>query len=231
MGNMSKAKKVRMQRYHVRQQTCSKKRSRFQHRVTNYAGVCLLLSSLGFTSRAEERDASLYVTFKKCYMCHKKDKTGNQYKVWQGTPHAAAFKTLGSVASKEVAASLGIEDPQTSGKCLRCHSTAYNFTEEVQTDQLSVEDGVTCQSCHGPAKLYKSKEVHAVDLDKAIELGMIYPNKKECTICHNTDSPTWDPERYTTSDGRKVGFDTNAAYEKIKHEIPEQTTAKPKDSK
>ena len=227
---MSLTKKVRTHWGHTGQPPSSKKRTKFQHKATTYMGICLLFLSLGVVSHAEERDASLYVTFKKCYMCHKKDKTGNQYKVWQGTPHATAFQTLGSVESKEVAASLGIEDPQTSGKCLRCHSTAYNFTETIQTDQLKVEDGVTCQSCHGPAKLYKSKEVHAVDLNKAIELGMVYPNKKECTICHNTDSPTWDPERYTTTDGRKVGFDTDAAYEKIKHEIPGQTAAGHKGS-
>jgi hypothetical protein len=30
----------------------------------------------------------------------------------------------------------------------------------------------------------------------------------------------WKPDRYTTKDGRKVGFDAELAYEKIKHPNP-----------
>jgi hypothetical protein len=49
---------------------------------------------------------------------------------------------------------------------------------------------------------------------------MVYPAMKSCAQCHNDQSPTWKADRYTTKDGRKVGFDPDQAYPKIKHENP-----------
>ena len=168
---------------------------------------------------AQDLDPSKLVTVKKCGMCHKKAASGNQYGKWQKMGHAKAFENLGSDEAKAVAAKLGIEDPQKSGKCLKCHSTAYLFTETLQSEIVSVEMGVTCQSCHGPGAGYKKKSVMA-DREKAIAGGMIYPAKeKSCTKCHNDESPTWKADRYTTDAGPS-GFDADQAYEKIKHEKP-----------
>ena len=86
--------------------------------------------------------------------------------------------------------------------------------------KIAVEEGVTCESCHGPGKDYKSKSVMS-DHKKCIENGMVYPATKSCAICHNDTSPTWKPDRYT-KDGKPVGFDAEQAYEKIKHPIPEE---------
>lgn len=172
-------------------------------------------------THAQDRDAANYVGLKTCGMCHKKDATGNQFAKWQAGPHAKAYETLASDESKAAAEKLGIADPQKSGKCLKCHSTAYNFTEEVQTDKIEVASGVTCQSCHGPGKKYKSKTVMQ-DRQKCIENGMVHPATESCALCHNEESPFWNPERYTTKDGKKVGFDAEQAYEEIKHPNPEK---------
>jgi hypothetical protein len=170
----------------------------------------------------QQGDPAKLVSLKKCVMCHKKEDKGNQYGVWQKLGHARAFETLGSGKAKEVAAALGIEDPQSTGKCLKCHSTAYYFTEERQSKDLNVEDGVSCQSCHGPGADYKKKSIME-NREESIANGMVYPAKeKSCTLCHNEGNPTWKPDRYTTADGRKVGFDPIQAYEKIKHENPEK---------
>ena len=119
-----------------------------------------------------------------------------------------------------VAAKLGIDDPQTSGKCLKCHSTAYFFTETLQSEAVAVEDGVSCESCHGPGADYKKKSIMQ-SREESIANGMVYPALvKSCTQCHNDTGPTWDPERYTTASGEKTGFDPVQAYEKIKHERP-----------
>ncbi|HEY5652959.1 MAG TPA: multiheme c-type cytochrome [Pontiella sp.] len=179
-------------------------------------GVCIFAISAAFG----EGDPSKLVGIKKCAMCHKKDETGNQYAKWQTMGHSKAFDRLGTEEAKAVAAKLGIDDPQTSGKCLKCHSTAYFFTEEKQTEEVAVENGVACQSCHGPGADYKQKSV-MVDRDAAIANGMVYPAKeKSCTKCHNDTSPTWKNDRYTLPSGEKVGFDVDQAYEKIKHERP-----------
>ncbi len=169
---------------------------------------------------AQHGDPANLVSIKKCAMCHKKEDKGNQYGKWQAMKHAKAYELLATEEAKAVGAKLGIDNPQASGKCLKCHSTAYFFTEELQTEEVAVENGVSCQSCHGAGADYKKKSVMQ-DHDAAVAAGMVYPAKeKSCVRCHNDTGPTWDPNRYTLPDGTKTGFDVNQAYEKIKHERP-----------
>lgn len=188
---------------------------------TKVGGACLVVLVLLVSVSihyAAGRDASKYAGTKSCKMCHKKDEKGNQYGKWESAMHSKAYTNLASDESKAVAKKLGIADPQKSPKCLKCHATAYNNTESVATDKVAVEEGVTCESCHGPGKDYKSKSTMQ-DQKKSIENGMIYPATKSCAMCHNDTSPTWKPDRYT-KDGKPVGFDADQGYEKIKHPNP-----------
>ena len=173
----------------------------------------------GTTARADGRDPANLAGSKTCGICHKKEESGNQLGVWQGSPHAKAFEILASAEAKATATKLGIDDPQKSGKCLSCHATAYNFTESSATEKIKVEEGVSCESCHGPGKKYMAKSTME-DREKAIAAGLIHPASKSCELCHNDKNPNWNPERYTTKDGKKVGFDYEQAYEKIKHPDP-----------
>lgn len=176
---------------------------------------------LAVNTQAEEgRDASLLGGVKSCKMCHKSEKKGDQFSKWEASPHAKAYEKLGTPEAKAVAAKLKIDDPQKSGKCLSCHSTAYNWTEEKKTDVVPVEEGVSCESCHGPGKNYKGKDTMK-SREESIKAGMIYPATKSCERCHNDKSPNWNPERYTTKDGKKVGFDPEQAAKKIEHPDPD----------
>ena len=38
--------------------------------------------------------------------------------------------------------------------------------------------------------------------------------------CHNEESPTWNPEKYTRADGTKVGFDFEQAKKLTEHPNP-----------
>lgn len=176
--------------------------------------MCAALAVMLIGTVAEERDAAKYSGTKSCKMCHKSEKSGKQFGIWEAGPHAGAYKMLAGEEAKAVAKKLGIADPQKSGKCLKCHSTAYNMTEAKAVEKIAVEEGVTCESCHGPGKDYKSKSVME-SREKCIENGMIYPATKSCTMCHNDTSPTWKADRYGD-----VGFDAKKAYEKIKHPKP-----------
>ena len=100
------------------------------------------------------RNAAQYIGVNDCALCHKGKKVGDQFDKWQAGPHSKTFEVLGTPAAKAVAAKLDIADPQASGKCLKCHSTAYNWTEQRQTTMIKPEQGVVCESCHGPAKNY-----------------------------------------------------------------------------
>jgi hypothetical protein len=169
---------------------------------------------------AKTGDPAKLISVKKCAMCHKKADKGDQYGKWLSLGHAKAYEMLASEEAKAVAAKLGIDDPQASGQCLKCHSTAYFFTETRQTEEIALENGVSCQSCHGPGADYKKKSIMQ-SREASIAGGMVYPaQEKSCTLCHNESGPTWDPNRYTTASGEKTGFDVTQAYEKIKHERP-----------
>ncbi|MCX7824147.1 MAG: cytochrome c family protein [Verrucomicrobiae bacterium] len=190
-----------------------------QHVVSTLGLGLLTALALAATCAAQQGDPSLYVGVKMCGMCHKKEESGNQLAKWEASPHAKAFEKLGSSEAKEVAKKLGIDDPQKSGKCLKCHSTAYHWTEQIATEKIRPEDGVTCESCHGPGKNYMKRAVME-DRKLCIENGMVYPATKSCVLCHNEQSPTWKPDRYTTKDGKKVGFDVEQAFKKIEHPDP-----------
>ena len=194
--------------------------------MRNFVGLSLglglmLAGSVALNGVAAERDASLYVGMKSCAMCHKKADSGDQFGKWQASPHSKAYELLGSPEAKAAGAKVGVAEPQKSGKCLKCHSTAYNFGEEVKTDAEKVlaEDGVACESCHGPGKNYKGLATMK-DRAKAVAAGMVYPATTSCQLCHNEQSPTWKADKYTTKDGKKVGFDPEQAFEKIKHPDP-----------
>lgn len=185
--------------------------------ITACVAAGLVAASNG---RADEaRDASLYTGVKTCKMCHKNEKTGNQFGKWEAGPHAKAYTTLAGEEAKAIAAKLKIENPQTSGKCLQCHSTAYNWTETKATETIPVEEGVSCESCHGPGKNYKTMAIMKSH-DESVKNGLIAPATKSCEQCHNDKSPVWNPERYTTKDGKKVGFDVEQASKKIEHSNP-----------
>jgi hypothetical protein len=178
--------------------------------VVRYSVVLTLASVLALAvgASAGEPDAANYVGTKTCKMCHSKDDSGNQFAKWQASKHSKAFEVLGTPEAKAAGAKAGVEDPQKSGKCLKCHSTAYNFTETVATDKVPVEDGVSCESCHGPGKAYKAKAVME-DHAQCVANGMNSPATGNCTKCHNDQSPTW-----------KGSFDAAKAVEEIKHPDP-----------
>ena len=139
---------------------------------------------------AKAKPKPAYIGSAKCKMCHNFAKKGQQFKKWSAAKHSQAYTVLASEEAKKVAASLGIADAQKSGKCLKCHSTAYNFTESKVAAKVKVEEGVGCESCHGPGSIYKGMSIMK-NHKKSVKAGLSNP-KKTCVKCHNTGSPTWN---------------------------------------
>lgn len=167
----------------------------------------ILIAGYAVPGYAADAPAHEFIGAQKCSLCHKKPEQGEQYRIWQESKHAKAFETLGTPEAKVAAEKLGISDPQTSGKCLKCHSTAYWFSESKVSDAIAVEEGVSCESCHGPGKDYFKKSIME-DKNAAIENGLIIPNEATCVKCHNPESPSYK------------SFNFKERWEQIKHLIP-----------
>lgn len=198
--------------------------------------VALAISGLFFfwQSVSSVEEEIKFVGADKCKICHNKAEDGAQYDVWSKANHSQAFTILASTAAKEAGKKLGIDDPQKSPKCLKCHSTIYQWTEtpvkniDVKKDgtpRLTIEEGVSCESCHGAGSKYQPKKIME-DFAASVKSGMNPNPEKSCVKCHNNESPSWKNDRYTLADGTKVGFDFAQAWEKIKHENPKLAAAK-----
>lgn len=190
----------------------------------------VMLSAMLFTNSFASPKKAEFIGSKKCKMCHNKRATGKQYSIWKESSHAKAFDLLGTDSAKAVAAKLGIKDPQTSGKCLKCHRTVYNLTESVVSNisvrksgkpRITVSEGVGCESCHNAGSLYQKKKIMQ-NLAKSIAAGMNPHPEKNCVKCHNSDNPTWNPNKYILTDSTTSGFDFDQAWEKIKHPNPKK---------
>ena len=116
-----------------------------------------------------------YVGAAKCKMCHNKEEKGEQYNKWAAGPHAKAMASLKGADAK-------------NAKCLKCHSTAAANPDMVAS--ITVEEGVSCESCHGPGSAYKVAATMK-DKTKAMANGMIVPDEKLCRKCHNKESPNY----------------------------------------
>ena len=154
--------------------------------VMAFGFLIFMLSSIVV---AEEGDPQ-YVGSAKCKVCHKAEKRGEQYPKWEAGPHSKAYEVLASDEALEAAKASGIDNPQTSDKCLKCHVTAFGVAAELKAESFDRTEGVGCEACHGPGSEYKSLKVMK-DRETALAAGMIIPNEETCIGCHNEESPTY----------------------------------------
>jgi hypothetical protein len=159
------------------------------------AGLALALVLVaGAPARGAEGAATAdvvgkYIGAAKCKMCHNKPADGAQYDQWMKTGHANAFKTLATEKAKADAAKQGIPDPQKAPKCLKCHATAAAVMGDA-TQKITVEEGVSCESCHGAGSGYYKKktmeEITARTLDGKT-VGLVKPTEAVCKECHKPE--------------------------------------------
>jgi hypothetical protein len=200
-----------------------------KRQVIGFAGVGLsVILGLAVSAAVAQAEAAApqhaYIGVAGCRMCHTTAKQGNQVGIWKGTKHATAYETLKTPEALKMGTDRGLKKaPVESPECLRCHATAWDLSDAQKADfvkpAFKVEDGVQCETCHGAGNDYKSLSVmkdHALSLKAGLMMG----DEKLCITCHNDQSPAWKPDRFTTKDGKKVGFDYDACWDKIKHTVP-----------
>ncbi|UCB52771.1 MAG: cytochrome C554 [Candidatus Zixiibacteriota bacterium] len=139
------------------------------------------------TTKAKEH---AYVGVGKCG-CHKMKTWGNILEKWAATKHAGAYTRLAGEKAKAVAKDLKIENPQKSDKCLVCHVTGHEASAKLKGEKYSVEEGVTCEACHGPAGDYLKSHSKKDNAKQAAADGLMKPAEEGCVKCHNEKSPTY----------------------------------------
>lgn len=170
-----------------------------------------------------------YTGSKSCGKCHRKDRDGEQYPIWQKSGHAKAFEVLKSDEAKQMAGKMGVSgDPQKAEACLACHTTGFGAPEDQMGRRFDMADGVQCEACHGPGSEYDSnrtmKKIReelsgGSDCPTCEETGFMVASEETCKTCHSESitvggktykNPTW-----------KGSFNYDEMWGKIKHPIPQ----------
>ncbi len=113
----------------------------------------------------------------------------NEYSIWIAQDkHAKAFSVLSNPVSVRMGKILKIGAPAQAAKCLACHALSVAPDQRAQTFEL--EDGVSCESCHGPASGWLGPHtLRDWPHEKSVQLGM-YDNRnlikrsEKCLSCH-----------------------------------------------
>jgi len=156
--------------------------------------LALLLSATVIPSLARAPDSQQVVGAGECAECHKQET-----EIWKATHHYKTFSRLPrkKLATK-IAKAMGFKRIKSGSICLTCH-----FTSKVKNKKVKPIAGISCESCHGPAKKwlkrhgeYSGKKKHTETPTQAKKrwadaeaAGMIRPRltyalTKNCYSCH-----------------------------------------------
>ena len=144
-------------------------------KLVSLLGMLILFVSLTFGQDAK------YIGAAKCKMCHNKAEKGAQFTKWEASKHSKAFSDLKPADQK-------------NAKCLKCHSTSAGV-DQALVATITVEEGVSCETCHGPGSVYKVATTMK-DKKLAMTKGMIEPKEAVCVKCHNKESPNFKGFNY-----------------------------------
>jgi hypothetical protein len=182
-------------------------------RVTSMAWLAGAMLAIASSSVAAAPDASNVIGPDECGECHKAE-----VDIWRKTHHYETFQTLPREdKAREIADRLGIRRIKAESLCLDCHFTSMLGDD----DKPEAVAGITCESCHGPARDwnnphsdYGGKDVTAETetpehreqrLATVLATGMIMPEDRyawanNCYSCH-----TVPKERLVNVGGHTAG--------------------------
>jgi hypothetical protein len=112
-----------------------------------------------------------------------------EYVTWSRVDkHARAYQVLFNEKSQRIAKNLGLGKPSEAKLCLDCHT--HNVSKERRDERFRVDDGVSCEACHGPSGRWL--EAHVQDNAKHednLKAGLFptsdpVPRAQLCLSCH-----------------------------------------------
>lgn len=157
-----------------------------------------------FVADADDKDYQ-YIGTSQCSApsCHggdtpKAKRSSTEYTTWsKKDPHSKGFDKLVSEEAADFVetynedADKPIQDAAKDPRCLRCH-TVGNIEKSRRGSKFNLEDGVSCERCHGPASGFIN--IHNKDnssYEKSKRFGMwdtrsIVKRADICISCHLT---------------------------------------------
>lgn len=114
----------------------------------------------------------------------------NEYSIWVvQDKHARAYNVLSNPVSTRIGKILNLDaPPNKSEKCLTCH--ALSVPPELRATTFSLEDGVSCENCHGPAVGWLGPHTTKDwKHEQSLKLGMydtrdLVKRSEKCLSCH-----------------------------------------------
>ena len=182
--------------------------------------LCLILTSTSLYSTGwaqpvpadsarEAQENPRYVGVAGC-TCHATKDLGDQFRAWTRLGHARAWVMLQGAQARRVGERAGVNgDPQKSELCLACHAAAARVDRRYVDPTFRFEDGVQCESCHGPAGNHVAIRRGQA---KTMPTGLKMPTREDCMGCH-LEKPS-----HAILDREK--YDIEKAWKKIAHPIP-----------
>lgn len=169
-----------------------------------HAAILILVLNLGPSLRAYDffqlpEEEPGYVGSLTCQtsMCHGgADTLHRQFTIWKTQdPHSKSYATLTTAWSKRMGEALGIKDVTVAPQCLACHAPLALVPEPRRSPAVRIEEGVSCESCHGPASGWLLSHTR-LDYSYAQRLagGMkdlrnLYVRAATCVACHQNLDP------------------------------------------
>jgi hypothetical protein len=113
----------------------------------------------------------------------------NEYGTWiVKDKHSKAYASLQGNVGERMATILGIGKAESAPKCLACHALDVPAAQRTRTFDLS--EGVSCESCHGPAAAWLGPHTERDwTHEKSIAAGMydmrdLTKRSEKCLSCH-----------------------------------------------
>ncbi len=113
----------------------------------------------------------------------------NEYSIWAvKDKHANAYDALTGPVGERMGRILGIGKSEQAAKCLACHAVDAPAEERAKTFDLS--EGVSCESCHGPASAWLGPHTTRTwTHEQSVAAGMydtrnLTRRTEKCLTCH-----------------------------------------------
>jgi hypothetical protein len=187
-----------------------------------WAGAGIVAASLLLPMRAADTNVVAAPKFLGANSCASSGCHGgagahqNQFLVWSTRDFhfQRPVATLTTARSKQISASLNIKDATIDHQCISCHAPLREVPEISRGEKLRVSEGVSCETCHGPAENWLRSHTRAdyAHADRVLsgmrDLNNLYVRANTCVACHQTVSlpllQAGHPELIFELDGQAV---------------------------